>query len=119
MLDLPKSEDSYKRLTKHLETCVTCTNEFKQFQLKTAASQVFIPKVLMDRDLRQSFEREVGELFKVMDLNERELLKRNVKNGFRFIDNMGIAFIQNLFSKTMLKTYFFAGAVFICMKLFL
>lgn len=116
---MPKSEDSYKRMNKHLEICVVCNKEFQLFQIKTAATQVFIPKVLMDRDLRQSFEREVVELFKVMDLNEREILKRNVKRGFLFIDKMGIEFIQNLLSKSMLKTYIIAGALFICLKLFL
>ena len=119
LLDMPKKEESYKRMSKHLETCTVCTKEFQLFQLKTASAQVFIPKISMDRDLRQSNEREVGELFKVMNLNNRENLKRNVKKGFRFVDSMGIEFFQNLFSKTMLKSYFIAGAIFICLKLFL
>lgn len=119
LLDMPKKDESYKRMSKHLETCTVCNKEFQLFQLKTKVSLVFIPKVLMDRDLRQSFEREVVELFKVMDLNDRELLKRNVKKGFLFVDRMGIEFIQNLLSKTMFKTYLFAGALFICLKLFL
>jgi hypothetical protein len=119
LLDLPRKDDSYKKMSKHLETCVVCSKEFERFQLKTAAAQVFIPKVLMDRDLRQSFEREVVELFKVMDLNDRELLKRNIKEGFIFVDRMGIEFIRNLLSKTMFKAYFAAVIVFICLKLFL
>ncbi|MDO9182391.1 MAG: hypothetical protein Q7U04_08270 [Bacteriovorax sp.] len=119
LLDVSPKDELYKRMSKHIETCSTCQTAFKTFQLKSEASRVYIPKVLMDRDLRQSFEREVGELFKVMDLNEREILKRNVKKSFIFIDKMGIEFIQNLLSKTMLKTYFFALAIFICLKLFL
>ena len=116
---MPKKEESYKRMSKHLETCSVCNKEFQMFQLKTASAQVFIPKILMDRDLRQSFEREVGELFKVMNLNNRENLKRNVKKGFHFVDKMGIEFFQNLLSKTMIKSYFIAGAIFICLKFFL
>lgn len=119
LLDLPAKDESYKKMSKHLETCSVCNTEFQKFQLKTTAAQIFIPKALMDRDLRQSFEREVVELFKVMDLNDRELLKRNVKEGFHFIDRMGIDLIRNLLSKTMFKTYLIAAALFICLKLFL
>lgn len=118
-MDTPKKDEAYKRMTKHVESCPVCAEELKKFQLKTMAAQVFIPKVVMDRDLRQSFEREVSELFKVMNLNERELLKRNVKKGFRFIDSMGVDFLKNLASRTMIKTYIFALAIFICLKIFL
>jgi hypothetical protein len=119
LLDTPKKEESYKRLNKHVENCPVCSEELKSFQMKTMAAQVFIPKMSMDRDLRQSFEREVGELFKVMNLNEREMLKRNVKKGFLLIDNLGVEFLKNLASRTMFKTYFFALIIFICLKLFL
>jgi hypothetical protein len=119
LLDLPKSDESFKKMHKHLESCSVCSREFQMFQLKTAATIAFIPKISMDRDLHQSFEREVGELFKVMNLNERERLKRNVKDGFVLLDQMGIEFIRNLASKTMLKTYVLAGVLFICLKLFL
>ncbi len=119
LLDTPKKEEAYKRMSKHVEVCPVCAEEFKKFQMKTLAAQIFIPKVAMDRDLRQSFEREVSELFKVMNLNERIMLKRNMKKGIRFIDSMGVEFLKNLASKTMLKTYVFAFALFICLKLFL
>lgn len=119
LLDTPKKEEAYKKLSKHLEVCRACKEEFQKFQTKTMASQVFIPKALMDHDLRQSFEREVGELFKVMNLNNRENLKKSVKKGFLFIDTMGIDFLKNLASKTMLKTYLMAVFIFIFLKLFL
>lgn len=119
LLDTPKKEEAFKRLSKHLESCVACKEEFQKFQLKTTAAQIYIPKALMDHDLRESFEREVGELFKVMDLNDRVLLRKNVKNGFRFLDSMGVDFIKNLASKTMIKTYVLALIVFIGLKLFL
>lgn len=119
MLDMPTQDEAYKRLSKHVESCNVCSLEFKKFQSKTMAAQVFIPKVMMARDLRQSFEREVSELFKVMDLNERELLKKNVKKGFRFIDSMGVDFIKNLGSKTMIKAYVLAAFLFALLKFIL
>jgi hypothetical protein len=119
LLDLPKKDETYKKMTKHLESCEVCDREFKLFQLKSAAAQVFIPKVIMDRDLKQSFEREVSELFKVMNLNNREILKNNVRSGFSILDNMGISFLQNLYSRTMVKSYFFAFAIFLVLKFLL
>ena len=77
-------------MSKHLESCSICSNELAKFKLKVIEAQVYIPKTIMDKDLRQSFEREVVELFRVMNLNERQALKQNVKNSFRFIDRMGI-----------------------------
>ncbi|MGZ3786998.1 MAG: hypothetical protein ACXVLQ_00665 [Bacteriovorax sp.] len=118
MLDMSKKDEAYKRLSRHIETCPVCARELQNFQHKSMAAQVFIPKISMDRDLRQSFEREVGELFKVMNLNEREQLKRNVKKGFRFIDALGVDFLKNLASKTMLKAYVLAVFIFIGLKVF-
>jgi hypothetical protein len=116
---MSKNDESYGILKKHLESCSICNSEFQNFQLKNTQALILIPKVSMDRDLRHSFEREVVELFKAMDLNDRILLKRNVKQGFIFLDKMGIEFIHNLFSKSMLKTYVFALVVFIGLKIFL
>lgn len=117
LLDTPKKEEAYKKLSKHMEICRACSEEFQKFQVKTIASQVYIPKALMDHDLRQSFEREVGELFKVMNLNDREMLQKKVKNGFLFLDRMGIDFLKNIVSKSMLKTYLLAFVFFFCLKL--
>ncbi len=119
LLDMPKQEEAYKRLNKHIESCAVCADELKKFQSKTLAAQAFIPKVMMARDLRQSFDREVGELFKIMDLNERELLKKNVKKGFRFIDSMGAGFLKNLGSKAMIKAYVLAALMFLALKFIL
>lgn len=119
LMDLPKKGDTYKTLNKHLETCAACAEELQKFQAHAAQAKMYIPKAVMDHDLRESFEREVGELFKVMNLNDREILKKNVKEGFHFLDRMGIDFIKNLASKTMFKTYIIALFAFICLKLFL
>lgn len=116
--DLNPKDELYKKINKHIETCKVCNKEFQLFQVKVAATQVFIPKATIDRDLRESFEREVGELFKVMNLNERERLKKSVKNSLVFADQMGLAFLQNLFSKSMLKAYLVAGTLFIILKVF-
>ncbi len=119
LLDISSNEESYKKLTKHVESCLQCAEELNQFKLKTQAAQIYIPKVVMDRDLRQSFEREVSELFKVMNLNDRQALKRNVKNGFQIIDSIGLSFIKNLKSKTMIKAYMLGFLIFLSLKFFL
>lgn len=119
LLDMSAKEEAYKNLSKHIETCSVCAQELKKIQLKNTAAQVFIPKAVMDRDLRQSFEREVSELFKVMQLDEREVLKHNVKRGFKTLDQMGIDFLKMLSSKSMIKVYVVAAAMFFALKYFL
>lgn len=114
--DLSPKDEAYKNLSKHVENCPSCSQELKRFQMKSAAAQVYIPKVVMDRDLRQSFEREVSELFKVLQLDEREKLKANVKSKFKFLDQMGIDFLKTLSSKKMLKMYVVAGVLFLALK---
>lgn len=119
LLDLPKSDDSYKSLMKHVDSCLICSDELKKFKQKTLASQVFIPKISMDRELKQAFESEVGELFKAMNLNEKELLKQHVKNNVQYLDQLGVVFLKNLVSKSMLKAYIFALILFLSLKFFL
>jgi hypothetical protein len=119
LIDTPKKEESYKKLSKHLEVCSICTEEFSKFQLKAMASQVHIPKAIMGRDLRESFEGEVHELFKVMNLNEQEQLKKRVAKTFRFADKMSVGFMANLVSRPMIKAYLLALFAFIFLKLFL
>lgn len=119
LIDIPKKEEVYKRLAKHLESCESCSFELEKFKLETTATKVFIPKIAMARDLKESFDREVGELFKVMEINEHEALKRNVKKGFKFFDNMGLDFFKNLKSKSMVKAYLFALVLFFSLKYFL
>lgn len=118
-MDMSPKDEAHKLLSRHIESCQVCSQELKKFQMKTAAAQIYIPKATMDRDLRQSFEREVGELFKVLQLNEREALKHSVKNKFKTLDQMGIDFIGAMTSKSMIKIYVLATALFVALKYFL
>lgn len=118
LMDMSPKDEVYKNLAKHIESCSVCAKELKKFQLKSLAAQVYIPKVVMDRDLRQSFEREVGELFKILQLDEREALKRNVKHKIKTLDQMAVDFIKTLSSKSMMKVYIIAAAMFFALKHF-
>lgn len=118
LLDLPTKDETHKTLMKHLEVCPVCAQEFKNFQLGATAAQVYIPKVVMDRELKESFEREVGDLFKILRLDEREVLKHNVKKSFRTLDQMGIDFLKVLASKSMIKVYVVASILFFILKYF-
>ncbi len=118
LLDMSPKDEAYKNLSRHIENCPVCSKEFQKFQTKISAAQVYIPKAVMDRDLRQSFEREVSELFKVLQLNEREALKHKVKSKFKTIDQMGIEFLGTLASKQMIKIYVVAAAMYAALKYF-
>lgn len=117
-MDMSPKDEAHKMLSKHVENCQVCAQELKKFQMKSSAAQVYIPKATMDHDLRQSFEREVGELFKILQLNEREALKHTVKKKFRTLDQMGIDFIATMTSKSMIKIYVIAAAMFVALKYF-
>jgi len=97
---LNQETESYKHFKKHLDHCSICTDQFKLFLLKNEAMKVGIPKISMDRELKQTFNRELEEVFKVLKLSRGEQIKESVKNRFLFLDQMGLAFfkfeIQNL-----------------------
>lgn len=119
LLDLDQSAESYRHLKKHLDHCSICSDHFKIFQIKNEAMRVAIPIITMDRELKQTFNRELSEVFKVLKLSRSEQFKDNVKNRFQFLDQMGLAFFQNLKSKSMLKAYVIATFSYFIIKHFL
>ena len=116
MLDLPIFDDSFKRLSKHIESCSTCALEFKNYKKNNERLKAIIPEAVMDKDLNQTFESEIVELFHTLELSDRAALKKKVKNKFKFIDQMGIDFLANLTSKTMIKYYLLGAVVFLGLK---
>ena len=116
LLDLPVVDESFKKLSKHVEGCSICESEFKNYKKKNERLKLLIPEAVMDKDLHQTFDSEIGELFHTLELSDRAALKKKVKNKFKFIDQMGIEFLGNLISKTMIKYYLLGAVVFLGLK---
>jgi hypothetical protein len=118
LIDLSPIDESYKRIKKHIDGCKVCELELKAFELKNIEAKINIPKPQIDTETKEMFEREVSDLFRVFDLNEKDLLKKKIKNKIKSIDSLGVAFIKNLSSKQMLTTYAFGAVLFIVLKQF-
>jgi hypothetical protein len=80
------------------------------------AAKVFVPKIFLPKDLKETFNREVSELFKTAGFNDVENKKIKMKNALSFFDQLGENFIKILYSKNMLVAYVFAFAIFISLK---
>lgn len=118
LIDLSPEEEAHRRITKHINSCKICENELRKFQLQSLESKIHIPKPQIDTETKAIFEREVSEVFKAFDLNEKILLRKKIKNNIKKIDLVGLGFIKNLGSKNMIKTYAFATVLFIVLKQF-
>lgn len=118
IIDLSPLDESYKKLKKHIDGCTVCEHQVRVFELKNAEIRIQVPKPQIDTDTKQVFEREVSDLFRVFDLNEKVRLQKRIKNKIKSIDTLGASFISNLASKQMLKTYAFGAVLFIVLKQF-
>ncbi|MBY0414350.1 MAG: hypothetical protein K2Q18_09300 [Bdellovibrionales bacterium] len=118
IVDLSPEEESYKKLRKHVDLCKICSKELQNFELQIAAARIYIPKPQIDTDTKEMYEREVSELFRFFDLNEKELLKKKIKNKIKSIDHFGGSFMKHLGSKQMLTTYAFGAVIFIVLRQF-
>lgn len=117
-MDLNPSEEAYQKIMKHNETCQICSSALKSFEQKVLETKIFIPKPQIDTETREIFTREVSELFRVFDLNEKERLKKRIKNKIKKIDSVGEDFLKNITSKGMLTTYAFGAVLFVVLKQF-
>lgn len=118
LIDLSPNEESYKKIRKHVDTCKVCESELKNFEFACSEAKIHIPKPQIDSETKEIFVREVSDLFRVFDLNEKELLKKKIKNKIKSIDSMGVDFIKTLTSKSMLTTYAFGAVLFVVLRQF-
>ncbi len=113
LLDLSQNAEAYKKLSKHLDTCKICSQELEIFKLSSENSKAFIPTIVMDKDLKISFAREIEDIFKIMDLNTSERLKKNVTSKFKALDQFGLDILGIFKSKKMLVVYLAIAAAYI------
>jgi hypothetical protein len=118
MLDLKQSEENYKKIKKHVDICQTCENELKRFELESIEVKIHIPKPQIDTETKEIFTREVSEIFKTFDLNEKAALRAKIKSKIKGIDSFGVSIVKTLTSRKMIATYAFAGVMFIVLKQF-
>jgi len=116
LLDLGKRDAMYNFLSTHEKKCVRCSSQLQKYKEENLAAKVFIPKPFMPKDLRETFSGELAELFRVAGLNEIENQKKKIKAGLLSLDHLGETYINNLFSKNMIRVYAFALIAFIGLR---
>jgi hypothetical protein len=119
LLDLGQQDVMYNFLNTHEKKCSICATQFKKYKEENLASKVFVPKPFIPRDMRETFNTEVSELFKMAGLNEAANRKKKIKKSLLALDHGGEIFLKNLSSKTMLKAYTLALIAFLAMKFFI
>jgi transcriptional antiterminator len=116
LVDLTKQDAMYDFLVDHEIKCRQCSSMLNNFKENNLAIKVFVPKPFLSKDLRETFNGEVTELFKIAGLNIFENKKQKIKNELLSIDRLGVGFIGNLFSKSMIKAYVLALFLFAGLK---
>lgn len=118
LIDLDFEDEAFVNIAKHSDKCEACTAALKDFALKNQQATFFIPKPQIDADTKASFEREVHEVFRAFELNEKEQLRLKIKKKIKNIDTAGVEFIKNLRSKNMIKTYVLGLMLFVVLRQF-
>ena len=116
LIDLDFEDDSFVNIKKHTDKCVTCTDALSKFELQNQQASFFIPKPQIDTETKNVFQREVYEIFRTLELNEKEQLRAKIKKKIKKIDTAGVEFIKNLSSKNMMKTYALGLVMFVVLK---
>jgi hypothetical protein len=118
LIDLDFEDEAFVSINKHVEKCDACSTALKNFELQNQQATFFIPKPQIDADTKASFEREVHDVFRVFELNEKEQLRLKIKKKIKNIDTAGAEFIKNLSSKNMIKTYVLGLMLFVVLRQF-
>jgi hypothetical protein len=116
LIDMGNSEENYKLLHQHVIKCEICRNEYNHFVARNTMAKVYIPKPLMEHDLKESFNRELHDFLKELNLNNknegRPLLKKILEN----LDIYGEVIMKIIFSKTMMISYALAYGLYLLLK---
>lgn len=99
LVDLTPKDEAYSFYNNHIKTCEICAKEYKKISEKVIASQVYIPKPVMELDMKESFEREIHELLVNLKINHDEYKRNKAVSLVTRIDQFGLAFIKSLNSK--------------------
>lgn len=118
LIDLDFEDEAFVNIKKHSDKCEACTDALKKFELQNQQASFYIPKPQIDSDTKSVFEREVHEVFRAFELNEKEQLRLKIKKKIKNIDTAGIEFIKNLRSKNMVKTYACGLVLFVVLRQF-
>ena len=116
LIDLDARDNLYNFLINHEKKCTQCSSRLKKFKEDNFAAKIYISKPFMPKDMSETFNQEVSELFKVAGLNEAINKKNKIKHTLQFLDKTGETLINNLSSKMMMQAYAVALLCFLGLR---
>ena len=116
LIDLTSKDEAYSFYNNHIKSCEVCAREYKNISSKVIASQVYIPKPMMELEMKESFEREIHDLLVHLKINEEEFKKSKAVGIVKSIDNFGAAFFKSLGSKIFFFSLLISGLAYYFLK---
>jgi hypothetical protein len=116
LLDLGPQDLLYDFLNLHQKKCTECAEKLLLFKEQCLAMKVFVPKPYLPKDLRETFNGELSDLFKISGLNDSENEKKKIKESISLIDKFGEEFFKSLLSEKMMAIYAVTIIISLCMK---
>lgn len=116
LIDLDDEVERAQFFTKHLNECDQCKMSYHFFKEKMFAAKTFIPKPVMDKELKDTFDRELTELLKSLNINDSIVRKKMILNKLSTVNIYAEVFIKNAFSKTMFFSYGIAGMLYLLFR---
>lgn len=109
--DLTSPESQF--LQSHMKSCVPCQGYWNDFNFKMEASKVFIPKPMMDRELRVTLGREIHDLFKNLKMTKKDNRKNSMQKMFESISLFSDSLKKSIVNKHMFIAYGVATFIYI------
>lgn len=116
LIDLDEDIERAQFLNQHLNECDQCKKSYKYFKEKMFAAATFIPKPHMDRELKDTFDRELSELLKSLNINDSVVRKKMILNKLNTANIYAETIVKLAFSKTMFVSYGVAGILYLLFR---
>lgn len=116
LYDLNPSDLQYQNLNDHLKNCKVCQREFARYSELNMAAQIYIPKPTMDKEFKETFDRELHDLLKNFGINDKIHRKNAAIKKLSSFNNFGELLLKSFFSRAMIFSFGFAGIIFLIMK---
>lgn len=85
LVDRVQGQENYLATYQHMQRCPICLEEYKKIKFARQEVKVFIPKVSMNKEMRESFNLEVDEILKLANLGPSNKARDLIPAHFNLI----------------------------------
>lgn len=116
LININSNQLQNTELLSHVKNCPTCSKEYNLRKGQIEGLNIFIPRPLMDKELKETFDRELHELLVHFGLNDKANRERLAVTYLSTLNSYGETILKVLFSKSMLAAYACAGVMYLLLK---